>query len=54
LEKFEKITKNLKYWKTIFETETDQIWLPESQIKQSLGSGPRFKLGLTLSSGILI
>ena len=26
-EKFQKIMKNLKYWKTVFETEIDQIGL---------------------------
>ena len=28
-EKFQKIMKNLKYWKTVFETEIDQIRLSE-------------------------
>ena len=28
-EKFQKIMKNLKYWKTMFETWIDQIWIPE-------------------------
>ena len=29
-EKFQKIMKNLKYWKTVFETKIDQIELQES------------------------
>ena len=32
-EKFQKITKNLKYWKTIFKTKIGQIRLPEMPIR---------------------
>jgi len=32
-EKFQKIMKNLKYWKTMFETKIGQIELPKIPIR---------------------